>query len=170
MRSPPFRSGIAYDVHRFDDSRPLILGGVTIPDAPGLAGHSDADCLSHAAADAILGALAQPDIGHRFPPGDPSCKDINSQKILAFAAAEATAKGYGIGNMDIMIVAEKPKVSPWIPAMKECLAKTLGLSTEQIGIKATTNEAMGFVGRGEGIAAMATVLLFQDGPQATPAR
>jgi len=162
MKPPlPFRTGIAYDVHRFDESRPLVLGGVTIPDAPGLAGHSDADCLTHAAADAILGALALPDIGHQFPPGDPACKDIDSQKILAFADKEARTQGYALGNLDLMILAEKPKIAPWIPAMRERMAKTLGVDVDQVGIQATTNETMGFVGRREGIAAMATVLLMR---------
>ncbi len=159
MKPLPFRTGIAYDVHRFDPDRPLVLGGVTIPDAPGLAGHSDADCLTHAAADAILGALALPDIGHRFPPGDPACKDIDSQKILAFAVDEARSNGYSIGNLDVMVLAEKPRISPWIPSMRKKLAKTLEVEIDQVGIQATTNETMGFIGRGEGIAAMATVLL-----------
>jgi len=162
MNPLPFRTGIAYDVHRFDTAgRPLVLGGTTIPDSPGLSGHSDADCLTHAAADAILGALALPDIGHRFPPGDPSCKNIDSQKILAFASGEAHAKGYAVGNLDIMIIAEKPKLAPWIPLMRERLAETLEVEADQVGIQATTNEKMGFVGRGEGIAAMATVLLLR---------
>lgn len=157
----PFRTGIAYDVHRFDPGRPLVLGGVTIPEGPGLAGHSDADCLTHAAADAILGALALPDIGHRFPPGDPACKDIDSQKILSFAVSEASARGYAVGNIDLMVLAEKPKLAPHLPAVRARLARTLGVETGQVGVQATTNEGMGFIGRGEGIAAMATVLLLR---------
>lgn len=161
MSSVPFRTGFAYDVHRFNADRPLVLGGITIPDAPGLEGHSDADCLTHAVSDAILGALALPDIGFHFPPGDPGCLNIDSQKILSFAAEKAKEKGYLIGNLDVMIVAEKPKISPWTEAMRNKLSDTLGIDVDQIGIKATTNETMGSIGRGEGIAAMATVLLFR---------
>ncbi|MGE9290278.1 MAG: 2-C-methyl-D-erythritol 2,4-cyclodiphosphate synthase [Puniceicoccales bacterium] len=161
MNLPPFRTGLAYDVHRFAPERPLVLGGVTIPDAPGLDGHSDADCLTHAASDAILGALGLPDIGFHFPPGDPSCLNIDSQKILAFAAGKASEKGYQIGNLDVMLIAEKPKISRWTGAMRERLATTLGIDPDQIGIKATTNEGLGSIGRGEGIAAMATVLLYR---------
>ncbi|MBC2600608.1 2-C-methyl-D-erythritol 2,4-cyclodiphosphate synthase [Puniceicoccus vermicola] len=162
MSLPPFRTGLAYDVHRFAPERPLVLGGVTIPDAPGLDGHSDADCLTHAASDAILGALALPDIGFHFPPGDPSCLNIDSQKILAFAAEKAAELGYKIGNLDVMIIAEKPKISPWTGKMRERLAATLGIGTDQVGIKATTNEGLGSIGRGEGISAMATVLLYRE--------
>jgi len=162
MKPPPFRTGIAYDVHRFAPDRPLILGGIKIPDAPGLDGHSDADCLTHAASDAILGALALPDIGHHFPPGDPECLNIDSQKILAFAAEQAREKGYTVGNLDLMIIAEKPKIGAWTPKMQEKLADTLQIGSDQIGIKATTNERLGSIGRGEGIAALATVLLYRE--------
>jgi len=159
MTALPFRTGIAYDVHRFDSNRPLVLGGVTIPDGPGLAGHSDADCLTHAAADAILGALALPDIGHHFPPGDPSCANIDSQRILAYALEQADGLGYGVANLDVMIIAETPKLAPWIDPMRTRLAQTLSLTPDRIGIKATTNEGLGSIGRGEGIAALASVLL-----------
>ena len=159
--TPPFRTGIAYDVHRFAPDRPLVLGGVTIPDAPGLDGHSDADCLTHAASDAILGALALPDIGFHFPPGDPACLNIDSQKILAFASEKAGEAGFLIGNLDVMVIAERPKINAWTGAMRECLAKTLKITGEQVGIKATTNEGLGAIGRGEGIACMATVLLYR---------
>ena len=161
MNEPPFRTGIAYDVHRFDPERPLVLGGITIPDSPGLAGHSDADCLTHAASDAILGALALPDIGFHFPPGDPACLNIDSQKILAFTVTQAQEKGFKIGNLDIMVIAEHPKIVPWIEKMRQRLALTLQVTVEQVGIKATTNEGLGSIGRGEGIAAMATVLLWR---------
>tara|TARA_R100000027_G_scaffold54802_3_gene43896 strand:+ start:7892 stop:8380 length:489 start_codon:yes stop_codon:yes gene_type:complete len=161
MTPVPFRTGIAYDVHRFNPDRPLVLGGVTIPDAPGLEGHSDADCLTHAISDAILGALAQPDIGFHFPPGDPSCLNIDSQKILKFAADLASENEYKIGNVDVMIIAEKPKISPWTEAMRIRIAETLSVNPDQIGIKATTNEKLGSIGRGEGISAMASVLLYR---------
>jgi len=161
MIHPPFRTGIAYDIHRFAPERPLILGGVRIPEGPGLEGHSDADCLTHAASDAILGALALPDIGFHFPPGDPACLNIDSQKILAFAGEKADEAGFLIGNLDIMVIAEKPKINAWTQAMRQKLANTLGIQPEQIGIKATTNEGLGSIGRGEGIASLATVLLYR---------
>lgn len=160
MSPLPFRTGFAYDVHRFEEGRKLVLGGVEIPGAPGLAGHSDADCAAHAAADAILGAAGLADIGFHFPPGDPSCRDIDSRRILAFAVREARESGYRIGNLDLMIVAERPRIGPWIDSMRERLGETLGIDGSRIGIKATTNEGLGAIGRGEGIAAMATVLLF----------
>ncbi|MEM0964634.1 MAG: 2-C-methyl-D-erythritol 2,4-cyclodiphosphate synthase [Verrucomicrobiota bacterium] len=162
MKPLPFRTGIAYDVHRFHPDRPLILGGIKIPDTPGLEGHSDADCLTHAAADAIFGALALPDIGKHFPPGDPAYLNIDSQKILAFAKEAAGQQGYVLGNLDVMVVAEQPKIGPWIDAMRTRLAETLGATVDQVGIQATTNEGLGSIGRGEGIAAMATVLLIQQ--------
>ncbi|MFP4357474.1 MAG: 2-C-methyl-D-erythritol 2,4-cyclodiphosphate synthase [Puniceicoccaceae bacterium] len=159
MTALPFRTGIAYDVHRFDSARPLVLGGVTIPGGPGLAGHSDADALTHAAADAILGAIALRDIGHHFPPGDPACANIDSRRILAFAVEQAGGLGYEVANLDVMIIAETPKLAPWIDPMRTSLARTMGLTPDRIGIKATTNEGLGSIGRGEGIAALASVLL-----------
>jgi 2-C-methyl-D-erythritol 2,4-cyclodiphosphate synthase len=147
--------GIGYDVHRFAEGRPLVLGGVTIPHSHGLDGHSDADVLCHALADAVLGALGQPDIGHFFPPGDPACKDISSLKILEKCRELAAAAGVEIVNVDATLVAEAPKVLPHRIAMRENIGRALGIPPERVGIKATTNETMGFVGRGEGIAAMA---------------
>ena len=158
---PPFRTGIGYDIHRFDSNRPLILGGILIPDQEGLAGHSDADCLTHALADSLLGALALPDIGYHFPPGDEKCRDMDSQKILAFAAAEVEKAGYRIANVDVMLIAEKPKIIPFIHAMKNKLAPTLGLTNEQVGIKATTNETLGAIGRKDGIACLANALIYR---------
>jgi len=158
---PPFRTGIGYDIHRFDSQRPLVLGGVLIPEEDGLAGHSDADCLTHALADALLGALALPDIGYHFPPGKESCRNIDSQKILAFAAQEVNRLGYRIANVDIMLIAEKPKIMPFIDAMRSQLSKTLGVSAQQIGIKATTNETLGAIGRKEGIACLANALIYR---------
>ena len=153
------RSGIGYDVHQFSEGRPLILGGVAIPHTHGLDGHSDADVLSHAIADAVLGALGLPDIGYYFPPGEASCKDICSLRILEKCAALCEEKGYQLMNVDSTLVAEAPKVLPHAPAIKENIAKALGLTPDDIGVKATTNETMGFVGRREGMAAFATALV-----------
>lgn len=147
--------GIGYDVHRFAENRPLILGGVAIPHSHGLDGHSDADVLCHAIADAILGAMGLPDIGHYFPPGDPACKDICSLKILEKCRDLAAESGFTLINIDSTLIAEAPKVLPHRDAMKSNLSAALGISPTRIGIKATTNETLGFIGRKEGIAAMA---------------
>jgi len=147
--------GFGYDVHRFKEGRPLILGGVEIAHTHGLDGHSDADVLCHAIADAVLGALGLPDIGHYFPPGDPDCLNICSLKILEKAAALCREQGYTLVNIDSSLVAEAPKILPHREAMKENIGRALGLDPARVGIKATTNELMGFVGRREGIAAMA---------------
>ena len=153
------RVGIGYDVHPFEEGRPLVLGGVTIQHSKGLKGHSDADVLCHAIADAVLGALGEPDIGHYFPPGDPTIKGISSLKILEKCAAIATEKNARIGNIDASLVAEAPKVLPHAAAMKINIAAALGITPGQVGIKATTNEKLGFIGRGEGIAAMAVACI-----------
>ncbi|MEX2578782.1 MAG: 2-C-methyl-D-erythritol 2,4-cyclodiphosphate synthase [Verrucomicrobiales bacterium] len=150
-----YRSGIGYDVHSFAEGRPLVLGGVTIPHDRGLAGHSDADVLSHAVADAVLGAIGEPDIGYWFPPGEASIEGISSLRILEKAAERVSAAGGRIENVDATLIAEAPKVMPHAAAMKSAIAEALGLKSEDVGIKATTNERMGFVGREEGIAAMA---------------
>ena len=149
------RCGIGYDVHRFAEGRRLIIGGVDIPHTHGLLGHSDADVLSHAIADAILGALGDHDIGYHFPPDDESIEGIDSQEILRFVRRLAEKKSAWIHNIDATLVAEAPKMLPHVEKMKAQLAESLGLSVDQVGIKATTNELMGFVGRKEGIAAMA---------------
>ena len=149
------RSGIGYDVHRLVEGRPLVLGGVHIPWDKGLDGHSDADVLSHAIADAILGAVSAPDIGYFFPPSDESIKGISSMSILQKAAEEVANRGGKIINIDSSLIAEEPKILTHADAMKENISQALGLEIEQIGIKATTNERMGFVGKGEGMAAMA---------------
>ena len=149
------RSGIGYDVHRLVEGRPLVLGGVNIPWDKGLDGHSDADVLSHAIADAILGAIGAPDIGYFFPPSDESIKGISSMSILQKAAQEVANRGGTIINIDSSLIAEEPKILTHADAMKENISQALGLEIEQIGIKATTNERMGFVGKGEGMAAMA---------------
>ncbi|MDB4436162.1 2-C-methyl-D-erythritol 2,4-cyclodiphosphate synthase [Akkermansiaceae bacterium] len=157
---PPFKTGIGYDVHQFTEGRPCILGGVEIPHTHGLMGHSDADVLSHAIADSILGALGLPDIGYYFPPGDESCKDICSLRILEKCRDLCAQEGYQLANIDSTMIAEAPKVLLHADAMKEKIAKSLGITPAQIGIKATTNETMGFVGRKEGIAALASALVY----------
>ncbi len=156
----PFRIGHGYDIHRYAANRPMILGGVQIPCDFGLHGHSDADCLSHALADAILGALALPDIGHYFPNHDPAIAGIDSQKILARAVAEAKERGYSVGNVDLTVVAQMPKIAPHVEAIRHKLAATLQVAPNCVGIKATTNEKLGAIGRQEGLAAFAVVLLF----------
>ena len=151
--------GIGYDVHRFAAGRPLVLGGVVLDHPLGLDGHSDADVLSHAIADAVLGALGQPDIGHWFPPGDPACAGISSLEILAKAAKLAAEAGRVVVNVDATVVAEAPKILPHREAMRAAIGAALGIPPERVNIKATTNEQLGFLGRGEGIAALAVAQL-----------
>lgn len=159
--NPAVRVGFGYDIHRFASSpRPLILGGIEIPGEQGLDGHSDADVLLHAVSDAILGALGEPDIGHHFPNTDPRIAGIDSVRILEFAGDTARKKGFRVGNLDAMLVAKAPKLSPHIPAMRQRIAQTLGIEPELANIKATTNEGLDALGRGEGIAAYAAVTLF----------
>ncbi|MEI6605465.1 MAG: 2-C-methyl-D-erythritol 2,4-cyclodiphosphate synthase [Verrucomicrobiota bacterium] len=148
-------TGIGYDVHSLVTHRALVLGGVTIPHSHGLDGHSDADVLCHAIADAVLGALGEPDIGHFFPPDDPACKDMSSLRILEKCRELAVTAGYQIINVDSTLIAEAPKIQPYREAMRRNIAKALGIEPTRVGIKATTNEMMGFVGRKEGIAALA---------------
>lgn len=150
-----FATGIGYDVHRFIEGRPLILGGVHIPHALGLEGHSDADVLAHAIADALLGAAGEPDIGHFFPNTDESLRGISSLEILRRVQERLRAKVIDVLNVDATLIAEMPKIGPHLAAMKAALSEALSLPPDCIGIKATTNEGMGFLGRGEGIAAMA---------------
>jgi 2-C-methyl-D-erythritol 2,4-cyclodiphosphate synthase len=147
--------GLGYDIHRFKEGRPLVLGGVEIAHSHGLDGHSDADVLSHAIADAVLGTLGLPDIGHWFPPGDPACKDISSLRILEKAAALVREQGYELVNVDATLIAEAPKILPHRAAMQEKIGAALGIAPARVGIKATTNETLGAIGRREGIAAMA---------------
>ena len=154
-----FRIGLGYDIHRLIKGRPLILGGVHIPYNRGLEGHSDADCLTHAISDAILGAAGLRDIGHYFPNTDPQYKDINSQKILYEAYQKAKMAGFSLINIDATLIAEAPKIEPYIEAIKATLSQTLVLPPRFIGIKATTNEKMGALGRGIGIATQAVCLL-----------
>lgn len=149
------RTGIGYDVHQLVTGRPLILGGVEIPHEKGLLGHSDADVLCHAIADAVLGALGLPDIGYYFPPSDKTIAGISSLEILRKCAALAVEKGATINNIDSTLIAERPKIRPHVDTMRQNIAEALGISIDQVGIKATTNEHLGFLGREEGMAAMA---------------
>jgi 2-C-methyl-D-erythritol 2,4-cyclodiphosphate synthase len=152
------RVGIGYDIHRFaapEARRPLVLGGVTIPHPAGLDGHSDADVLAHAIADAVLGAAGDRDIGHHFPNTDPTIRGISSLEIIRRSAAIVTAQGGRIVNIDATLIAEAPKIGPHLDAMRAHLADALGIEPKRVGIKATTNETLGTIGRREGIAAMA---------------
>lgn len=155
------RIGNGYDIHRLGPDRPLILGGITIPHTLGLLGHSDADVLTHAIMDAMLGALSLGDIGRYFPPSDPKWKGADSLKLLDQIYQMVKARGWTIGNLDTVVVAERPKLKPHIAAMQKCLADRLAVAIDQVGIKATTNEKLGPTGREEGIAAYAVVLLVQ---------
>ena len=148
-------TGIGYDVHRFAENRALILGGVEIPHTHGLDGHSDADVLVHAIADAVLGAIGERDIGHHFPNSDESIRGISSLEIVRKAADLVVAQRGRILNIDASLIAEAPKISPHLDAMKSNLAEAIGIPEKRVGVKATTNEHMGFIGRREGIAAMA---------------
>ncbi|MCH7836875.1 MAG: 2-C-methyl-D-erythritol 2,4-cyclodiphosphate synthase [Chloroflexi bacterium] len=153
------RTGIGYDIHPFEQGRPLVLGGVTIPHEAGLAGHSDADVLAHALIDALLGAAALGDIGRHFPPDDPSYRDANSLDLLRRAVELVAKAGYRAVNVDATVIAEAPKLSPHIDAMRAALADALGLDVGAVSVKATSSERLGPVGRGEGIAALAVALL-----------
>ena len=147
--------GIGYDVHQLVVGRELVLGGVIIPHTKGLDGHSDADALMHAICDAILGALGEEDIGHFFPNTDPRWRGVPSSIFLEEAARQVLRRNGRIVNIDATVIAQAPKIYPYIAEMKRCIAAALSISEKQVGVKATTNELMGFIGREEGIAAMA---------------
>jgi 2-C-methyl-D-erythritol 2,4-cyclodiphosphate synthase len=153
------RVGIGVDFHRFAPGRNLVLGGIEIPWELGLLGHSDADVLLHAICDALLGAAALGDIGKHFPDTDPRYKDISSVKLLAEVHRKIREAGFAIENIDATLIAQAPKLAPYIPAMREKIAETLGLTPSQISLKATTPEGLGALGRSEGIAAWAVALL-----------
>ena len=153
------RIGHGYDVHRLVEGRKLMLGGVTIPFARGLDGHSDADVLLHALCDALLGSLSLGDLGIHFPDTDPLYKDSDSLELLKRVLNMVKEKGFSIGNIDATVIADQPRISGYIDQMKDTIAHTTGIDREQISIKATTTEGLGFVGRGEGIAAHAVVLV-----------
>lgn len=157
-----FRVGQGFDVHEFAENRPLILGGVTIPYEKGLIGHSDADVLLHTVTDAALGAIGEGDIGRHFPDTDPEFKDADSAKLLAYIWRIVEEKGYKLGNVDCTIIAQAPKMAPFIPQMRDQIAKLLNADPSQVNVKATTTEKLGFTGRGEGIAAQVTILLIQN--------
>ncbi|MBO4690684.1 MAG: 2-C-methyl-D-erythritol 2,4-cyclodiphosphate synthase [Paludibacteraceae bacterium] len=155
-----FRIGFGYDVHQFSPDRQLWLGGIVVPSDKGLLGHSDADVLIHALCDAILGAAAMRDIGYHFPDTKGNEYEGIDSKILLRRVMEMIREaGYELGNCDITICAQAPKLNPYIPQMQECLAEVMGVQTNQVNIKATTTEHLGFVGREEGMAAYAVVLL-----------
>ena len=156
------RIGQGFDVHQLVEGRPLIIGGITIPYEKGLLGHSDADVLLHTVADACLGAVAEGDIGKHFPDTDPAFKDADSKKLLTHVWGLVKQKGYKLGNIDCTIIAERPKMRPYIDQMREVIAGLLEAEMEQVNVKATTTEKLGFPGRGEGIAAQATVLLVKE--------
>ncbi len=158
-----YRIGQGYDVHRWEKGRPLVLGGVEIPHEMGLLGHSDADVLLHAICDALLGAMALGDLGVHFPDNDPTYKGISSLVLLHRVAAMIEEAGWKLSNLDATLVAERPRLSPYVPLMRERIAEVLGVDVHRVSVKATTSERLGFVGREEGAAAQAVVLLEPEG-------
>ena len=156
-----FRIGHGYDVHRLTPDRALILGGVEIPYEKGLLGHSDADVLLHAVMDALLGAAGLGDIGRHFPDSDEAYRGISSMLLLSRVRDLVAAAGWKTGNADATIIAQRPKLAPYIPQMRENIARVLGIPADAVNVKATTEEGLGFTGRGEGIAAHAVALLYR---------
>lgn len=154
------RIGNGFDVHRFAENRKLILCGVDVPSSRGLLGHSDADVALHALADALLGAAALRDIGYHFPDSDPAFKGADSRMLLRRVVELLAEKNFSIGNVDVTIIAQAPKLAPYIETMRENVAADLGISLDCVSVKATTTERLGFTGRGEGIAAQASALIF----------
>ena len=163
------RIGIGYDSHRFDPARPLMLGGVRVADRGGLAGHSDADVLLHALVDAVLGAMAAGDIGSHFPNTDPAWAGASSAVFAERARRLAAARGWRIAQLDATLIAEAPRLAPWIDAMRGRVAELFGLDPDGVGIKAKTNEKMGWIGRGEGMAAIAVANLERLSGRGAPA-
>ncbi len=153
------RVGFGYDVHRLRPGKSIRLGGIDIPSTVTAEGHSDADVLIHAIMDACLGAAGLPDIGHYFPPSDPQWKDADSMVLFRQVIATLAAEGWEVNNIDSVVITESPRLAPHIPAMKNRIAQVAGITPDRVGVKATTNEGIGFIGRGEGIAAQAVVLL-----------
>jgi 2-C-methyl-D-erythritol 2,4-cyclodiphosphate synthase len=153
------RIGIGYDIHRFQEGRPLVLGGLTLPGETGLSGHSDADVLLHAVIDSLLGAAGLGDIGQRYPPDDPAYAGADSRRLLAEVIAAVEGAGYRPGSVDATVIAERPKLGPHLPQMREAIAEAVGLDAARVNVKATTNEGIGAIGRGEGIAAIAVALV-----------
>ena len=159
-----FRIGHGYDVHKFAPGRRLVLGGVEIPFEQGLLGHSDADVLLHAIADAVLGSVAAGDIGAHFPDTDPAFKDADSRVLLSKCVAVLEERGFRIGNIDATVIAQKPKLAPHIPAMRESIAAVCGVPVDAVSVKATTEEGLGFTGAMEGIRAHAVTLVYKINP------
>ena len=157
-----FRIGMGYDVHKLVEGRKLVLGGIEIPHTVGLLGHSDADVLIHAICDALLGAANMRDIGYHFPDTSASTLGMDSKVILAKVIDLIATKGYKVGNIDATVCAERPKLNPHVPAMKACLAHVMGCDEDQVSIKATTTERLGFTGREEGISAYAVALITNE--------
>ena len=155
------RIGYGYDVHRLTEGRPLVLGGVTIPFRQGLAGHSDADVLLHALMDALLGAAALGDIGRLFPDTNEQYKGIDSRVLLRQVAAVLAEKGFTVGNVDVTLVAQRPKIAPYVAEMRKNIASDLGIGADMVSVKATTEEGLGFSGRGAPMAAHAAALIFR---------
>ena len=153
------RIGHGYDVHRLTEGRALILGGIRLDYPLGLDGHSDADVLTHAVMDALLGAAGLGDIGRHFPDSDPAYKGIDSQKLLSHVRDLLRQRGYSVGNIDVTVIAQAPKLAAFLPVMEQTLAATLQIGADRVNIKATTEERLGFTGRGEGIACHAVCLL-----------
>jgi 2-C-methyl-D-erythritol 2,4-cyclodiphosphate synthase len=153
------RTGIGYDVHAFGEKRPLMLGGVQVEHDDGLRGHSDADVALHAIIDALLGAAGLGDIGQHFPPDDPSLRGADSLALLRQVVGLLGTAGYSVVNVDVTVIAERPKLQPYIPSMRQRIAAALGVAEASVSVKATTSEGLGALGRGEGIAALATALI-----------
>jgi len=157
------RVGIGYDSHRFEPGRPLVLGGVRIPEHPGLKGHSDGDAVAHALIDALLGAAALGNIGHHFPDSDPRWEGADSMRLLSAAVSLIEERNYQVINVDVTIVTESPRIALWTEHMAECIGEVLHVARSCISIKGKTNEGLGWIGRGEGLAVMAVTLLDQIG-------
>ena len=162
MQQPNIRVGMGYDVHRLVEGRPLILGGIEIPHTLGLLGHSDADVLIHAICDALLGAANMRDIGYHFPDTSADTLGVDSKVLLRKTVALIATKGYKVGNIDATVCAERPKINPHVDRMRSCLAGVMGCDEDQISIKATTTERLGFTGREEGISAYAVCMIWKQ--------
>ena len=158
------RIGNGYDIHRFRDDGALRLGGIEVPDAPALEGHSDGDALMHAVIDALLGAAGEGDIGQHFPPGETATAGIDSRELLQRVARIVSARGYRVHNIDAIVLAERPRLGPLVAAMRESIAHTLGIDADAVNVKATTNEGLDAIGAGLAIAAYAVALLDEDVP------
>lgn len=157
------RIGFGYDSHRFDEERSLVLGGVEIPDSPGLAGHSDGDAIAHALVDAILGAAAAGDVGRHFPSDDPRWKDADSMDLLVRAVKILRERNFRICNVDVTVICERPKIAPHVDSMRRRLSRALGLSPGAVSVKGKTDEGMGWTGSGQGLAVHAVALIEADG-------